>query len=375
MIHRNDQWKRLVVVLVLLLSSFSCSQEDQVFFQTQAAHGEETALALGKTQAAYLLETVAASAKTKSISAQTEAAAAAQTAIAKGGDQIKTQIAELLDTSTPDPKKTLSSTVMVTPEDNVTSTITATLENPLISITFNPPYSACGTIFSHFDSPEPGSMEIIRKGFSVAKATCDAQTGKINIMVIVFGGSDGNIFKAPDQQADSQGEMKIRYTPSFDGNIKINAKFLINGKVASAAGSGTMIPDLTDILKTILIKNEIIGAFLDFAEGLIMATFTGVKNEAYIAVHDVTPTIEKRISIGGHGHGASFPLPPYSQTDEWENRQENVSVTVPVKKGQTIEIAAGISTIAKTYGWSISYYNPLSESECSVEEITLTPVQ
>jgi hypothetical protein len=352
--------------ILLFTASLACSQSEQNQIMTQVVEAGKTAIVLGKTaapplqtEAAIAAKTVAVAVMTQSVPLQTEAAQAMKTALAGGESAAQTQIARLIETQF-GPHETAQATQAATPRPGG------------FKITFTSPFDDCGTNATHTDSPDPGSSDILKTGFSSAQATCDRQQGTINTNVLVFGGKDGNIFKKPDQEASASGAMRLRFTPQFSGPLQVDVTIKANGKTGAAAGSATALVDLKDVIQSFLITDDLISGFLDLAKGLVTVTFAGVKTEAYITVQNGDHKQDAQAMVGGHGYGASFPIPPYSQGEELKDQQVTVSLTTQVTQGQEIQIATGLVTTARSYGWAMAYWNPYRIYESTVVQVTLT---
>lgn len=237
--------------------------------------------------------------------------------------------------------------------------------------TITPPYENCVANASHTPSEPPGSIKILETGFSNATSSCDAQRGVINYSVVAFGGKNGSIHEAPDQEATASGDMSIKFKSPFTGNLRIEVTLTVNSKAGAAAGSATALPDFQDVV-LVFIPLKHLGEFLDIAKVLIFETFAGLRTDAYLSVD--TGTFQNKVStpVAGHGWGASFPIAPNSQNETLDSKQVVISLTAPVSEEQTVLITTGISSEIKAYGWATAYWNPRNEQESFVTSVSLT---
>ena len=241
-------------------------------------------------------------------------------------------------------------------------------------ITIAPPYDACvGESLLTSVSPPAGSDEILEKGFSNASYSCDAERGVINNTIVLFGGKEGSILEPPNYEADVSSGMEFGFTPYFTGDLRMNVTMSVNANTGAAAGSAAALLDLRDVILEFLLPSQI-GAFILIAEGLIFQTASGVKTEAYLYVDTETSREDTAILVGGHGFGASFPIPPHSQGAELDSEEVKMSLTVPVIQGERIYIGTGIKTTALVHGWAVAYWNPANNQETSVVSVVLTEV-
>jgi hypothetical protein len=356
----------LLAAAALFSASLACSQSEQNQILTQVVKAGKTAIILGKTaapplqtEAAIAAKTAGVVMKTQSVPLQTQAAKAMKTALAGGESAAQTQIAHLIETQ-------------FGPLSTQQATQAATARQGGEKVTFTSPFDDCGSSASHSDSPEPGSSDILKTGFSSAEAACNRQQGTINTHVLVFGGKDGNIFKKADQEANASGAMRLHFTPQFSGPLQIDAIIKVNGKTGASAGSATALIDVKDIILSFLITNDLISGFLDLAEGIFTVTFAGVKTDAYLTVQNGGSKQETETTVGGHGYGSSFPIPPYSQSEVLSDQLVTVSLTTQATQGQEIQIAAGLVTTARTYGWAMAYWNPFRDYDSTVVSVTFT---
>ena len=338
----------LLALLMILPSLVGCSESEQRQLQSEVARSAQTAVAEGvkhaETQLPYLKET---------------AAAVAATQLAKGQDYAATQAALLRQTME-------ARLAMEFPK----ATPIPTPSGPFAT-TLKPPFDSCNPNATHSPSAEPNSIEILERGFSVASASCDAKKGSLNHTIVLFGGKNGSILEAPSHEATASSDMAIKFVPPFTGRLKITADLLVNAKIGAAAGSATSLPDFEDVVSSLILP-EVLDAFLTTAKGFIFATAAGVRTDAYLVVDAAGSQQRVETLVGGHGFGASFPIPPYSQDADFSSQPATVSLIVPVTKGQVISIKTGITTKAQVYGWATSYWNPPKSRESFVTSIVLT---
>ncbi len=365
---RQKLWRVFVCVVITALTGLplaACTASDQAAVATAAAEAAKTVEVAARTRIAAEAQTAVVAAGTQAVqagktavaAAQTQAAQAAQTVLASGGNAAQTQVAAI--------KTKLAGT----------PSAVAPAMTPLpgaFSATYQAPYEACDTQSNHTASPPSGSWELLEKGFSNALATCDADRGAINAGVLVFGSKGGNILKAPDQEANASGQMRLTVTPSFTGKLRIEARVVVSANMGAAAGSAMVLPDFEGVLKDVFITDEIIGAFLDIAQGLILGTASGAKGEAYLVAEIGGQKQEKRVIVGEHGVGASFPIPPWHQDRTLDNESAVLALEVPVQKGQPVQIAVGVAAQALTKGWATAYWNPWKKHQAVVTRIVVT---
>ena len=362
-------WRVFVSFVILALVGLplvACTAADQAAVATAAAEAAKTVEVAAKTRIAAEAQTAVVAVGTEAVqagqtavaAAQTQAAQAVQTALAGGGNAAQTQVAAI-KTKVAGAPPNIASTVMPSPG--------------AFNATYHAPYETCDTQSNHTASPPNGSWELLEKGFSNAFATCDADRGVINAGVLVFGSKGGNILqKDPDQEAHASGQMQLAVTPSFTGKLRIEARLVVSANLGAAAGSAMALPDIEGLLKDVLITDELIGGFLDVAQGLILGTFGGAKGEAYLTAETNGQKQEARVIVGEHGVGASFPIPPWHQDKVLENELVVLALEVPVQRGQPVQIAAGVAAQALTKGWATAYWNPWKKREVVVTRILLT---
>jgi hypothetical protein len=110
----------------------------------------------------------------------------------------------------------------------------------------------------------------------------------------------------------------------------------------------------------------------EIVKSLIFQTAAGVKTDAYIYVDTDTSRDETAALVGGHGFGATFPIPPLSQGAEFSSETVRVSLTTPITQGEKIYIGTGIRTTAFVHGWAVAYWNPGKKQETFVVSVVLT---
>lgn len=367
MVHKG-LWRVFVSLMVLALIGLplaACTAADQAAVATAAAEAAQTVAVAARTRIAAEAQTAVVVAGTQAVqagktgvaAAQTQAAQAVQTVLAGGGNAAQTQVAALKTKVAGAPP---TSAAAVTPSPGA------------FTATYHAPYETCEARSDHTDSPPAGAWELLDKGFSNAFATCDADQGVIYAGVLVFGGKEGNILqKDPDQQAHASGEMRLEIIPSFTGKLRIEAGLVVNANQGAAAGSATAVPDVQDLLRDFLITDEIIGAFIDVAEGLILGTFGGAKGEAYLTAETNGQKQETRVIAGKHGVGASFPIPPWQQKKILKDEPVTLTLEIPVQQGQPIDISVGVAAQALTKGWATAYWNPWKKGQVAVTRIVL----
>ncbi len=356
----------IVILALVCVTLATCTASDQNVVATALAEAAKTAAVAARTRIAAEAQTAVAAAGTQAVQAgqtavvvaQTEAVQAAQTALESGGNAAQTQVAVI-------------KTKLVGLPPAITPAVPPSSDT--FSATYHAPYEMCDSESRHSASPPNGSWELLEKGFSKAFATCDADQGIINVGVLVFGSKGGNIFaEQPDQEAHASGQMQFTVTPSFTGKLRIEAHVAISANMGAAAGSAMALPDVESLLKDVLITDEIIGAFLDVAQGLILGTFGGAKGEAYLVAEVGDQKQENRVIVGEHGVGASFPIPPRYQNKSLENESVVLALEIPVKKGQPVQIAVGVAAQALTKGWATAYWNPWKKHTATVTRVVLT---
>lgn len=361
---------RVFIVLVMFMSVTlplaACTASDQAALATAAAEAAQTVAAAAKTRVAVEAQTVVAAGGTRAVragqtavaAAETQAAQAAQTALAAGSNAAQTQVAAL---------KTRLAGASPIPD------VTVTPEPGAYRAAYRAPYEACDTQSDHTASPDSGTWKLLEEGFSSAFAVCDAAQGTINAGALVFGSKDGNVLqKDPDQEAHASGQMRLELIPSFTGNLRIEASLVVSANLGAAAGSAMALPDVISLLEDILITDDIIGGFIDVAQGLILATFGGAKGEAYLTATTNDQTQETRLVIGEHGVGASFPVPPLQQQKLLSGEPIALALEIPVQRGQPVEIVVGVAVEALTKGWATAYWNPWKKHEAVVTGVLLT---
>jgi hypothetical protein len=401
----------LLATLAILSAILSCTESEKIQLKTQAAQAKQTVLSAGKkaappletkaaiaartavvnaktdsipleTEGAQLAQTALVVAKTKSVPFQTQGALVAQTVLPKGQEAAQTQVAQMEQTAIAEGKAAAQTQIAHLME-------TAIGQLPQIQPSFAPPlpqpgdfqrtlirpFETCNSVSDHTASPSIGSNDIIQDGFSNTSSACDAGRGALNTSLLVFGGNNGNIFKKVDQKAIASAEVSFHFTAPFTGNLRIDAKSIINARVGAAAGGATIQPEHQDILLTFLINKDLLITFLNMANGIISPTYTGMKSEAYIQVEGYGAKQEARTLVGGHGYSASFPTPLGSQSEDLAGQEVNVMLTLPVKQGQAILISTGIITQASAYGWAMAYWNPDQQEECLINQVVLTQVK
>lgn len=283
---------------------------------------------------------------------------AGETIVAEGGSFAKTQAALLKHTT---------EARFLTEVANIRSTVAPGKFHETIV----PPFDACIGKSVSINSPLLKSEEIIEEGFGNTSYYCDAERGAIRNTVLLFGGKNGSIQELPNYETDVSSGMEFGFMPPFTGKIRIDATYSVSSKTGAAAGSAAALLDFQDIILAFLLPTQL-GAFLEISESIIFQTGAGVRTDAYIYIDSDSSHNETTTLIGGRGFGASFPLPPHSQSMEFSSERVNLSLTTPVKKGQRIFIGAGIKTTAKVHGWAVAYWNPHNESEVIVMNIELT---
>jgi len=242
---------------------------------------------------------------------------------------------------------------------------------PVIQTLITPPYDNCVANDNRTPSGTSESSDILDIGFSsTIISSCDAQRGAINYSIVTFGGKKGSIFNPPSQEATASGNIIIKYKSPFTGDLKIEATLAVNSKTGVAAGSATALPDFQDVVQGFLLPEQL-DAFLTLAKGFIFGTFAGLKTDANLSVDTDTFQKSVAVTVGGHGFGASFPIPPWSQNGTFNSEPVVISMVVPVVQGQTILITTGISTDARAYGWASAYWNPRRDQESFVTSISL----
>lgn len=405
----------LVAAALLCAALIGCSPQDQSILETQVANLGGTAAAEGvrfaQTQGAHLKETAQAELATQGAGLVTSLVAprpsskpatpvtnAGLTYTVRPGDTLSAiaqqhnttvavlielnkgqyptlqtnpnslQVGWVLNLPGRSPAVTASAFPKPTP---LAATLTPSPNPAPFSQTLAPPYGACETSASHTGTVEPGNSKILETGFSSASTSCDASRGVINYQVVVFGSKDGTVLIGADQLADASGHMVIGFTPPFTGKLRVEANLTVNAKTGAAAGSALLMPDWSDILLEILIKNELVKLFIDMTQVLILQTFAGVKTEAYVAVETPLSEQESSVLVGGHGFGASWPTPPNSQDEYFQSKVVTVSITVPVTEGQKVFITPGLRTNAQADGWASASWNLLKKEESVVTSVTL----
>jgi hypothetical protein len=314
----------LSTITVLVVVFASCTEEDQAIIQTAVVQAGQTAVAEGEQFA------------------KTQAAELKETAVAAG----KTQIAQAEETVIPQEFHTVLSA----------------------------PYDACVGRSSTISSPLAKSEDVIEKGFGLATYSCDETQGALNSKVLLFGGKNGSVLNPPNYETDISNGIEFDFSSSFTGNLKVDVTLSVNSKTGAAAGSAMALMDLRDIVLEFLLPTQL-GAFLDISESLIFQTGSGVKTNAYVYIDKIGTHDENTAVVGGHGFGASFPVPPYSQSEDYSSEQINISITIPVVEGEKVYIGAGIRTTALVHGWAVAYWNPSGMQEVFVSSVELTEVR
>jgi hypothetical protein len=331
----RSQKNILLVIVVLMIMTLSCSESDQAPIKTAAVQLGQTSVAEGKryveTQAPKLKETADV--------------------------VIKTQAEQL--------KETMQASI-----GTEVVKIESTLNPERFHATLGPPYDACVGKSTNITSPSVNDDKIIEKGFGNAAYSCDAKRGAINNTILLFGGKNGSILESPNYTADVSGGMEFDFNPSFTGNLKIDVTLSVTSKTGASAGSATVLPEFRDLILIFLPYH--IGEFIDIANSLVFETAAGIKTSAYIYVDIADAHYETESLIGNQGFGASFPLPPHSQSAEYSDESVTISFTTPVNEGQKAFIGTGIKTTALVHGWAVAYWNPGKKQEVLVLSVELT---
>lgn len=297
---------------------------------------------------------------------------AGKTAIAEGENFVQTQGPKI---------KSTGEVIIASRVANVESTSKAkigteianmksTLLPKKLEVAIKPPYDACTGKTTKLSSPLSGSDKIIEQGFAQVSYSCNKDHGTLNNTLILFGGKNGSILDPPSYKADVTSVVEHEFIPTFTGDLRIDAVMFVSSDTGAAAGSSLALPDIRDVILSFLLPTKI-GAFLDISRNLIFQTAAGVKTDAYIYVDTAMTRNETFETIGGHGYGASFPVPPYSQSAKFTDKKVSISYTTPVKKGEKLFIGVGIKTTGLTHGWAIAYWNPGGKEEVFIETIRL----
>lgn len=216
----------------------------------------------------------------------------------------------------------------------------------------------------HTKSPEPGSKQLLSKGFSVAIADADTNTGIFTSSVVVFGGTEKpfDVFdkkNSPAQESRTETAFVTEFTPQFNGDLLVETNLTINGEAGAAAGSGLAVSiDVVDEIGKALIDwltGKEISKLLDILEALLKPTVAGAGIDVFLTVSGgASGEATQQLT----GAGAAFPVPgPYNQNIQYNNQAVKLSTVVHVTKGQTIRIVAGTKTRAMTWGWASSFVN------------------
>jgi hypothetical protein len=232
-----------------------------------------------------------------------------------------------------------------------------------------PPYNNCyvkPNDLSLFNSDRDSLID----GFSVVDYSCNPSLGDFSHQIILLGGKDGNVLKEPDYDIELESGIEYNFKSPINGQLTIETQVSVNSNMGAAAGSAIAFPDIKEIFVGLLIPS-LYSMLLDISKAVIFQTQAVIKGTLVLEVTHGSDVKTTDVLITGKGYGASFPLPPFTQTNQVDNDVYTLELSIPVQTNENITIRVGQKTNSKVFGWATAYWNPANKFSNTVDYIRL----